>query len=61
MVKSSMQRILDRRIHFRIIICGNEIQRHRRTEQLSPENGRVMEMQFIKNVGALKDLAGPLK
>ena len=59
MVKSSTQRIIDRKQN-RIIICAQGTQRKGRTEQLSLENGRAMELKFIRNDAVLKDLAGQL-
>ena len=56
MVKSSTQRKIDRRAKYRVIICGQGMQRKRRTEQLSFENGRVMELKLIKHDEALKEL-----
>ena len=52
MVKSPTQRMLDRRKHYRMIICGQGIQRNRRTEQLSPGNA----LRYMKQDGALKEL-----
>ena len=60
MVESPAQRILDRK-QFNTIICGQRIQRKRRTEQLSVENSIVMEFKSIYNDGALADLAGQIK
>ena len=45
----------------RPIICGQGMQRKRRTEQLSVENGRFMELQSIKNDEASEVLAGQVK
>ena len=59
-VKSSAKRILDRK-QYRMIVCGQGVQWKRRTEQLSLENDRVIELKCIKNDQALKDLAGQLK
>ena len=56
MVKLSTQRILDRRKQYRIIICGEGMQRERITEQLSLENGKVMELKLIEHDEALKEL-----
>ena len=56
MAKSSTQRILDRRKQFRMIICGQGIQRKRRIEQLNLENGRVEELKLIKHDETLKEL-----
>ena len=56
MVKSSTQRIIDRRAQYRVIICGKGMQRKRRTEQLSFEHGRVMKLKLIKHDKALQEL-----
>ena len=56
MVKLPTQRIFDLLKQCRIIICGQGMQRKRRTEQLSLENSRVMEVKFIKHDGAIKEL-----
>ena len=55
MVRSSTQRIIDRREEYRVTICGQGMQRKRRTEQLSFENGRVMELKIIKHDEELKE------
>ena len=58
MVKSPMQRIIDRRKQCRIAICGKGMQRKKRTEQLSLRNGRAMELKLVKNDEALYELKG---
>ena len=53
MVKSSTQRILDRRKQYRMAICGQGMPGYRKTEQLSLGNGKVMELKLIKHDEAL--------
>ena len=38
-------------------ICGQGMQRNRRTEQLSLEKGEIMELKIIKHDEVLKGLA----
>ena len=45
----------------RLVIYGKVMQRKRRTEQPSIENGKVMELKLIKHDKALEGLAGQLK
>ena len=56
MVKSPTQRILDQRKQFRIVICGQGIQRKRRTKQVSHGNCKVMKLKLIKHDGELLEL-----
>ena len=56
MVKSSTQRILDRRKQRRMINGGQGMQRKRWTEQLSLGKGKVMELKLIKRDEALYEL-----
>ena len=59
-VKSSAQRILDRK-QYRMITCEQGKERKRRTGQLRIENYRAVVSKFIKNDGELYGLAGQLK
>ena len=45
----------------RLVIYGKGMQRKRRTEQPSIENGKVMELKLIKHDKALEGLAGQLR
>ena len=56
MVKLSTQRILDRREQYRMIICGQEMQRKRRAEQPSLVNVKIIELKLIKHDEAFEDL-----
>ena len=45
----------------RLTICGQRMQRRRKTEQRSLENGRFLELKFTMNYKAPEDLARQLK